>query len=206
MAIPLAHLLISTLELAARISPTLCCQRITVLRLNPPCPPQQAIKRKLVQKPSWAFSCGVVRPISFQLLGNPKKNIKFKQNLPFSIWKSEQVHLHVLFLWGESSDFACSQKFLTSSSGSDLEKHFWCQVNPIWPLKTSHSIQLFSKLKKKSSLKLWEISGRPPISWWLLVGVKSKIVAFSVERILPLDRMITTYMCTEKNHEKIVYW
>lgn len=59
--------------------------------------------------------------------------------------------------------------------------------------------------KKKSSLKLWEISGRPPISWWLLVGVKSKIVAFSVERILPLDRMITTYMCTEKNHEKIVY-
>ena len=72
-------------------------------RLNPPhlCPPPQAIKRKLVQKPSWALSWGVVRPISFQLLGNPKKNIKFKQKLRlFSIFKIRTGTFTCSLSWG----------------------------------------------------------------------------------------------------------
>lgn len=70
MAIPLAHLVISTLELAARVSPTLCCQRIHHSASTPPisAPPRPS-------KGSWSKSlleplaAGLVRPISFQLLG-----------------------------------------------------------------------------------------------------------------------------------------
>lgn len=162
MAIPLAHLLISTLELAARISPNSMLPTNHHSASTPPhlCPPPSGHQEEAGPK---AF-------LSLELRGS--QAYKFQTETAVVLdFQNQNRYIYMFSFFGESSDFASSQKFLTSSAGSDLEKHFWCQVNPIWPLKTSHSIQLFSKLKKKSSLKLWEISGRPPISWWLLVGV-----------------------------------
>lgn len=146
-------------------------------RLNPPisAPPPQAIKRKLVQKPSWAFSWGVVRPISLSVTGEPeKKKIKFKQNLPFSIFKIRTGTVTCSLSLGGVERFRMFPEILDFIFWFRLGHSFSVKLYnafPIWPLKTSHSIQLFSQCKKKSSLKLWEISGRPEISWWLLVGV-----------------------------------